>query len=249
MHNGAARDSLAPMNQQLTLHICGGTSRSRAEQARTAFALGCHAEIYAELGELLGRQVAPGAVLAGGMLLEAGIGNVIDRLGAAGIWLPVVAVAQAPGVQDVVRAIEEGALDVLALPLEHDELARMLAKLAGAAERHVASRRSMVEAQMRIATLSRRERQVLDWLAEGFSNKLIARALAISPRTVEIHRANMMDKLGVEHSAEAVRLQCLAGLESTARRGGEEDLASAPLRVIIPSTGDRAQARALPRAA
>jgi DNA-binding CsgD family transcriptional regulator len=110
-------------------------------------------------------------------------------------------------------------------------------------------RRSMVEAQRRIATLSRRERQVLDWLAQGSSNKLIARALDISPRTVEIHRANMMDKLGVQHSAEAVRLQCIAGLESTAhevaparhREGGK---VAAPFRRVAGVEAARANAAA-----
>jgi DNA-binding CsgD family transcriptional regulator len=48
---------------------------------------------------------------------------------------------------------------------------------------------------------------VLDWLTEGRSNKAIARELDISPRTVEIHRANMMHKLGANHAAEAVRVR------------------------------------------
>lgn len=54
---------------------------------------------------------------------------------------------------------------------------------------------------------------MLDWLAEGSSNKAIARELDISPRTVEIHRANMMTKLGARHAAEAVRLKLEAKLE------------------------------------
>lgn len=54
---------------------------------------------------------------------------------------------------------------------------------------------------------------MLDWLAEGRSNKMIARELAISPRTVEIHRANMMSKLGAHHAAEAVRLRIEAHLD------------------------------------
>jgi DNA-binding CsgD family transcriptional regulator len=54
---------------------------------------------------------------------------------------------------------------------------------------------------------------VLEWLAEGCSNKAIARALGISPRTVEIHRANMMTKLGAHHAAGAVRLRIEARFE------------------------------------
>ena len=64
----------------------------------------------------------------------------------------------------------------------------------------------MIEARTRISTLSAREREVLDLLITGASNKVVARVLAISPRTVEIHRANMMAKLGVNHVAGAVRL-------------------------------------------
>ena len=231
------------MDKQRTLHIVGGDSRSRAEQARTAFALGHHAEIYADVNELIARPRCEGVVLAGGELLDLGLGKLIDRLGAAGMWLPVVAIAERPSVQDVVRAVEEGALDFLPLPLEHGELARMLGKLDGAAERHVAGRRTTVEAQRRITTLSRRERQVLDWLAEGSSNKVIARELDISPRTVEIHRANMMAKLGVQHAAEAVRMQCVAGLASTACPDqAADDLAEqAPVR--LPVTAARVPAR------
>ncbi|WP_255548125.1 response regulator transcription factor [Erythrobacter ani] len=71
----------------------------------------------------------------------------------------------------------------------------------------------MIEARGRIANLSVREREVLDWLTEGSSNKVIARRLEISPRTVEIHRANMMHKLGARHAADAVRLRLEAKLE------------------------------------
>ena len=77
---------------------------------------------------------------------------------------------------------------------------------------YAAARRRMIEARGRIENLSAREREVLDWLAQGSSNKTIARELDISPRTVEIHRANMMSKLGASHAAEAVRLRIEAGL-------------------------------------
>jgi len=70
----------------------------------------------------------------------------------------------------------------------------------------------MIEARSRIENLSTREREVLDWLAQGSSNKAIARELQISPRTVEIHRANMMSKLGASHAADAVRLRLEAEL-------------------------------------
>ena len=69
----------------------------------------------------------------------------------------------------------------------------------------------MAEARSRIGRLTGREREVLDWLTAGRSNKAIAREMAISPRTVEVHRANMMGKLGARHPADAVRLRLELG--------------------------------------
>ena len=74
------------------------------------------------------------------------------------------------------------------------------------------ARRRMIEARDRISSLSTREREVLDWLAEGSSNKVIARELDISPRTVEIHRAHMMEKLEADSLSSALRLAFVAGL-------------------------------------
>jgi two-component system response regulator FixJ len=68
-------------------------------------------------------------------------------------------------------------------------------------------------AAARIATLTPRERDVLRLLVAGWPNKVIAHELGISPRTVEIHRANLMDKLGCRSLAQAVRMALAAGFE------------------------------------
>ena len=68
------------------------------------------------------------------------------------------------------------------------------------------------EAAARILALSEREREILRELARAWANKHIARALSISPRTVEIHRANIMRKLGARHLVDALRLVFLATL-------------------------------------
>lgn len=192
--------------ERTVLHIIGGESRSRAEQARLAFALGNHAEVYADLAELLDRPPQTGIIIAA----DEGEGDVarllIDRLGEHGIWLPVVMVAPNPDIDRVVSAIKAGALDYLALPLEMGMLARRLETILGEAGQHAARRKREVEAQHRITMLSRRERQVLELLSAGCANKEIGRRLEISPRTVEIHRGNMMTKLNAGHPADAVRL-------------------------------------------
>ena len=148
---------------------------------------------------------------------EGGVGMILDRLGRLGIWLPLIAVDVQPRPGRIVEAIKAGSLDYLALPLDPERFTRCLLRIEKEAEQFGAARRRMIEARDRISTLSAREREVLDWLAEGSSNKAIARELDISPRTVEIHRANMMTKLGARHAAEAVRLKLEAKLEPRLR--------------------------------
>jgi FixJ family two-component response regulator len=201
------------MEQRLKLHIVGGDSRLRAEQSRIAFGLGHHAEVYSDMVELMDSNPREGVIIACEGVLDCGMDRLLERLGDAGIWLPVVAASHAPDVDEVVQAIRAGALDYLRLPLTEGEFVRMVNHVVTDSGRHGETRRRLVEARQRIGTLSRREREVLDWLSEGCSNKAIARALDISPRTVEIHRANMMEKLGATHSAEAVRLRLEARFE------------------------------------
>ncbi|MWV28563.1 response regulator transcription factor [Aurantiacibacter rhizosphaerae] len=204
------------MEQRITIHIVGGNSRSRAEQSRLILSMGHHAEVYSDLVELIDRPPRSGVIIASEELLENGVDALLDELANAGIWTPLVAAKADPGVEEVVAAIQAGALDYLQLPLTTTELRRMIAHVDSDAGRHAEARRRLIDARSRIETLSRREREVLDWLSEGCSNKAIARNLEISPRTVEIHRANMMDKLGANHPADAVRLRIEASFRDAA---------------------------------
>jgi len=199
--------------ERTTLHIVCGDSRTRAEQARIVFALGHHAEVYAELEELLDHPPHEGIVLAADTAEPGMAAELIRRLGNRGIWLPVVLAAYEPRTEQVVAAIKAGVLDYLLLPLEIGSFARRLNAILTEAGAHAEKRRREVEAQNDIAMLSRRERQVLELLSAGCSNKEIARWLEISPRTVEIHRGNMMTKLRAGHPADAVRLWIDAHLD------------------------------------
>lgn len=199
--------------ERTTLHIVCGDSRARAEQARIAFALGHHAEVYGELDELLDRPAHEGIVIAADSGEPGMAQDLVRRLGDRGIWLPVVVAAPEPKTEQVVAAIKAGALDYLTLPLEMGNFARRLHVILAEAGHHAERRRREVEAQRAIALLSRREHQVLELLSAGCSNKEIARWLEISPRTVEIHRGNMMTKLAAGHAADAVRLWIDANLD------------------------------------
>jgi FixJ family two-component response regulator len=201
------------MTRKAQLHFIDSDSRHRAELARVGFDLGHHSEVYGDLSELGAHPPREGIIIARDTPEEGGISMILDRLSRLGIWLPVIAVDTDPAPNRIVSAIKAGALDYLPLPLDAERFDRCLTRIEKEAEVFGEARRRMIEARDRIASLSEREREVLEWLSEGSSNKVIARELEISPRTVEIHRANMMHKLAARHAAEAVRLRLEAKLE------------------------------------
>ena len=195
------------MDDRITLHIVDPDSRARAEIAQTAFALGHHAEVYGTVDELADYMPERGLALLRDHRGWDGVGEAIRTLNENSVWLPVIAMATDPTTDRVVEAIRGGAFDYLGLPLSAGALDTAVSRAVGEAGEHAAAQRRLAEARQRIGTLTPRECEVLDWLAEGQSNKAIAHALAISPRTVEIHRANMMAKLGARHPVDAVRIR------------------------------------------
>ncbi len=203
---------MAAMEDRRTLHIVDSSSRVRAELARIGFNLGHHAEVYGSLSEFTHRPPANGIVMLRDDPLSPALDAVMERFTDADIWLPILAMDDDPDTGRVVAAIKAGAIEYLSLPIDSAHLSRVLARISEEAKAYSEARRRMIEARNRITSLSNRERQVLDWLSQGSSNKVIARELSISPRTVEIHRANMMSKLGASHAAEAVRLRIEAEL-------------------------------------
>jgi two-component system response regulator FixJ len=125
--------------------------------------------------------------------------------------LPVIVMTGAGDIHTAVRAMKAGAADFLEKPYSDHTLLRAIE--AAFEKEHRFNRDSEIEeATRRIAILSPREREVLDGLLAGQPNKLIAYQLGISVRTVEVHRARMMERLGLRQLAEAIRLAVLAGL-------------------------------------
>ena len=120
--------------------------------------------------------------------------------------LSVIIITGHADVPLAVRAMKAGALDVLEKPFSNEKLiAQVSSALAIAADRATeASLRGRLS--QKLQTLSDRERGVLKLVVEGNSNREIAKALAISPRTVDIHRARVMEKLGAGSLAELVRM-------------------------------------------
>jgi two-component system, LuxR family, response regulator FixJ len=117
-----------------------------------------------------------------------------------------------------VQAMKAGALDFLEKPFAADAILNV----AAAALTRLAERADKDElaatASGRLALLTRREREVLDGLLDGLPNKSIGYDLAISPRTVEIHRGRVMDKMGARSLSELVQLSLAAGMRPNQRR-------------------------------
>lgn len=133
-----------------------------------------------------------------------------------GIGMPVVVLTGHGDITVAVRAMKGGAVDFIEKPFEK---AVLLTAITAAFERldDVQARAARaVDAAVAIAALTSREQDVLRGMAQGLPNKTIAFDLGISPRTVEVHRANLMAKLQVKSLSEALRLAFAAGLQDEA---------------------------------
>jgi two-component system response regulator FixJ len=128
--------------------------------------------------------------------------------------LAVIVVTGQGDIQTAVRAMKAGAADFLEKPYSDHALLGSIEATFGKENRPDRDR-DIADAVRRIAGLSPRERDVLDGLVAGRPNKLIAYDLGISVRTVEVHRARMMERLGVRQLAEAIRLGVIARLDAS----------------------------------
>jgi len=141
--------------------------------------------------------------------------ELLARLSEFGIELPVIVVTGHGDVPTAVKAMKAGAVDFIEKPIDE---AQLLAAIdAALAEKKSAARnRAAARATGQMALLSPRERQVLEAIAIGRPNKLIAYDLGISVRTVEVHRAHMLDRLGVRYIGGAIRIAVMASLAEVA---------------------------------
>jgi len=115
-------------------------------------------------------------------------------------------------VDTAVEAMKLGAVDFLEKPFEDDRLIAMIESAIRQAEPAARNEAVAHDIAARVASLSPRERQVMEGLIAGLSNKLIAREYDISPRTIEVYRANVMTKMQAGSLSELVRLAVRAGM-------------------------------------
>lgn len=143
---------------------------------------------------------------------------VLERLRDEGSSLPVIVLTGHGDVSTAVIAMKNGATDFLEKPYEKSALLAAIDQAFQRIERGAENAVEEDRAQAKIGVLTARERDVLERLVEGLTNKGIAEDLDISPRTVEIHRANMMAKLEADSLSAALKIAFAAGVADSSAR-------------------------------
>ena len=189
-----------------TVHLIEQDISMRAKLARRLIALQFHVEIYASLSEFINFAPQDGVILidesdqSGGL---AAVSGVLDRTVSGKLS------SVAPGTPGgVVAAMRARAVNYLASDAPDDQLVAALTDAFVVGDTERARKVAVAGCGRLIDHLSNREREVLELLVEGESNKGMARKLGLSPRTVEIHRTKMMAKLSAKTAAEAVKIWC-----------------------------------------
>lgn len=178
-------------------------ARRRAQISHASAQVGLHVEPFENPGELqvLAEKRAILIHDEGRVLVDT-----LEHCDRVGRWLPIVAYAAHPASIRVAEAIFAGALDYLAWPFSSADLRLSLQRIRERGEVVGKRRADAAQARTKLSVLSGREHEVVTGMAEGLTNKAIAKRLQISPRTVEIHRSNAIGKLGVGTSNEAIIL-------------------------------------------
>jgi two-component system response regulator FixJ len=126
--------------------------------------------------------------------------------------LPVILITGHGDVEMAVAAVKRGAFDFIEKPFEDGRLYTSVAQALTAGREFLAKEEEITALRNRIAELSPRQREVLELLIDGLSNKEIAKLLGISPRTVETYRAFVMARMGASSLAELVKMSIRVGL-------------------------------------
>ncbi len=198
------------MERRRTIAVIDCNSRRRAAMAHALAASAIHVEPFETIDELAHTWPRAEAI----MVEDSGeaIAELVGLMAETGRWLPIIAIAQDPTTDQIVKAVLAGAVDYLTWPCDASQVIGALigAESTGAALGSLKLREA--RARSRVQRLTRREREVLAGVAVGLSNRRIGEQLEISPRTVEIHRANMLTKMGAQHTSEAIRIAIEASL-------------------------------------
>jgi two-component system response regulator FixJ len=199
------------MTPEPVVHVIDDDAAVRDSIAFLLESAGLVARTYpSAIAYLEAADLAPGCIVTDVRMPEMSGIELVRRLKAAGRRDPVIVITGHADVPLAIEAMKAGVADFIEKPFDDEVLLGAIRKAMrdGGAPEQVDAERA--EAARRLATLSLREREVLDGLVAGRANKVIAFDLGISPRTVEVYRANVMTKMGAGSLSELVRLALAA---------------------------------------
>ena len=196
------------------VHVVDDDEAMRDSMAFLLRAENFQVQTYADAADFLAAlpQIKVGCVVTDVRMPGMSGIELLQRLRELKVSLPVIVVSGHGDVPLAVEAMKTGALDFIEKPFDDDVFLRAV-RLALSAQA-VDSQRQAQKATInsRLESLSNREREVLEGLVAGHPNKTIAYDLGISPRTVEIYRANVMEKMQAKSLSELVRMALVGGL-------------------------------------
>jgi two-component system, LuxR family, response regulator FixJ len=159
-------------------------------------------------------QAEPGCIITDVRMPDMSGLDLLRQLANLGSTFAVIVVTGHGDIPLAVEAMKLGAVDFLEKPFDDNALIAAVRSALSRRQRDLKRDSEKLEIHGRIAALSNRERQVLEGLVAGHANKTIAFDLGISPRTVEIYRANLMTKMHASSLSDLVRMSLTAGMLS-----------------------------------
>ncbi|GGN50294.1 MAG: hypothetical protein CMH85_16610 [Novosphingobium sp.] len=196
------------MEQYRTIAVIESNYQNRAKVTNALFSGGYHAEPYEEIEEFISESRDGYVVLISDV--DGNVDRLLELMHRNAMWFPIIPYSETSSLDSVVSAMLKGAIGYIDRLPDLESVVNVINSNQPERKKLVETGRMRANARAKMVLLTKREREVLQCMSEGMSNKVIGLKLGISPRTVEIHRANMITKLETESTNEALRLAAYA---------------------------------------
>ena len=201
-------------SDKAVVHVIDDDEAVRQSLAFLLSTAGFEAQTYESVTAFLNvaPKIASGCVITDVRMPEIGGIELLRRLRKLKLAVPVIVITGHGDVPLAVEAMKIGAADFLEKPFDDEVLLASVRSALNTLDRERKREAERSEIAARLAGLSSREREVLEGLVAGQANKQIAHALGISPRTIEIYRANLMTKMHAASLSDLVRMALITGI-------------------------------------